>query len=206
MKGSDELAVKFYSECIEGWEICNVSYNFMNKLPDRCKEMLFFYYSICGDIEKIYKILHRLEGEKDIKSPIEQMFFIAFIVLDEECFSNENSFCMVIYSQKEIMTLNKKYRSDFLIKCMEGNNPFNDTLYKLIVECDGHDFHKATKEQVEHDNERDFELKTSGYDILHFSGTQIYKNPWKCASDTIDYLKKVVETKTHLSKGDNDVG
>lgn len=27
-----------------------------------------------------------------------------------------------------------------------------------------------------------------GYDILRFSGSQIYENPFKCANDIFDYL------------------
>ena len=58
----------------------------------------------------------------------------------------------------------------------------------MLVECDGHDFHEKTKEQVEKDNEREYELKMAVYEILRFSGSQIYNNPFKCANDVYDYL------------------
>jgi very-short-patch-repair endonuclease len=59
---------------------------------------------------------------------------------------------------------------------------------QLIIECDGHEFHKATKEQIKHDNERDYDLKMAGYDVLHYSGSQIFNDPIKCANEIYDYI------------------
>ena len=59
---------------------------------------------------------------------------------------------------------------------------------KLIVECDGHEFHEKTKDQVEKRNKRDYNLKMQGFDILHFSGSEIYKDPVGCARKCIDYI------------------
>lgn len=43
---------------------------------------------------------------------------------------------------------------------------------------------------MQRDNEREFDLKMAGYDVLRFSGTQIYNNPFKCAKDTYYYIVK----------------
>ena len=77
----------------------------------------------------------------------------------------------------------------FVICCLFTND------YRLVIECDGHEFHKLTKEQVKHDNERDFNLKDCGYDVIHFSGSQIYENPWKCADEVCRYLTQKVKLK-----------
>jgi len=46
---------------------------------------------------------------------------------------------------------------------------------KIIVECDGRDFHNPF-----HDAERDKELKLQGYQIIHFTGSEIYNNVESC--------------------------
>lgn len=52
-----------------------------------------------------------------------------------------------IYSQYPI----DKYRADFSI--FAGLNAFN-FIKKIVVECDGHDFHEKTKEQAARDKKR----------------------------------------------------
>lgn len=59
-----------------------------------------------------------------------------------------------------------------------------------MIECDGHEFHEKTKEQVIYDNEREYKLKSAGYDVLHFSGSEIYNNPYECAEKTLNYISK----------------
>ena len=58
----------------------------------------------------------------------------------------------------------------------------------VVVECDGYEFHQKSKKQVEYDNEREYEIKKCGFDILRFSGSKIYNDPFKCANDIFDYL------------------
>ena len=72
-----------------------------------------------------------------------------------------------------------RYRVDFIV---------DDT--NIVVECDGYYNHK-TKEQIEHDCKRDRELVRRGFTVLRFSGSEINKDPDKCASeivDTVEYL------------------
>ena len=131
-------------------------------------------------------------GER-IKSPIEQIFITAFEIY---C---KNKKEIYLFSQKKINVNGKKYYIDFEFDCNDylTNMIFKDEIknknYKLAIECDGYEFHKKTKEQVQKDNEREFDLKMAGYDILRFSGTQIYNNPMKCAKDTYDYIIKKIQ-------------
>lgn len=69
------------------------------------------------------------------------------------------------------------YRVDFLLESGEcpGVN--------LVVECDGHDFHERTKEQAARDRSRDRDLQAKGYIILRFTGSEIYRDAWKCAEE-----------------------
>jgi len=81
---------------------------------------------------------------------------------------------MIICSQVQI----KKHRVDFLIWINLGCNLIN---CGIVIECDGHDFHERTKEQAARDRARDRELQSSGYLVLRFTGSEIWKSPVGCA-------------------------
>lgn len=124
----------------------------------------------------------------EIKSPIEQVFITAFdlyVML-------ENKEPVFLFSQMPIEIGTKKYIADFYFEEDVYVNKFN-TDKKIIIECDGHQFHQKTKEQVKHDNEREYDLKMAGYEILRFSGSQIYNEPLKCAEDTYNYIMKSIK-------------
>ncbi len=53
----------------------------------------------------------------------------------------------------------------------------------LLVEVDGHAFHEKTKEQVAYRNERDRALQLAGYDVLHFSYSELTQRPSQCIDD-----------------------
>ena len=57
-----------------------------------------------------------------------------------------------------------KYIVDFLV----GYD--NEGLeQKVVIECDGHDFHEKTKEQVAYDKKRERFLTSNGYIVLRYS-------------------------------------
>lgn len=100
-----------------------------------------------------------------------------------------------MYPQETITIDNgKNYRVDFLIEyfrlvgdTIDGVKELCDT---VIVECDGHHFHEKTKEQVNRRNQRDYDLKMAGYDVIHFSGSELYNNPQECIQKVVDFLNK----------------
>lgn len=71
------------------------------------------------------------------------------------------------------------YKVDFLII----NTRHDGKLTRLVVECDGHDFHEKTKEQVAHGKKRDRYMTKDGYKVLRFSGYEIHKMPAECCDD-----------------------
>lgn len=73
-----------------------------------------------------------------------------------------------------------KYRIDFRVsaKVEAGER-------SILVECDGHDFHEKTKEQAARDKERDRYITATGAQISRYTGSEIYRNPHKCAADVI---------------------
>lgn len=48
---------------------------------------------------------------------------------------------------------------------------------KIAIELDGHEFHERTKEQVAYRNRRDRDLQAAGWTVLHFSGSELLRNP-----------------------------
>ncbi len=72
-----------------------------------------------------------------------------------------------------------RYRSDFIL---EGYGQ------KILIECDGHDFHERTKGQAEHDRSRDREAQQAGYSILRFTGSEIYRDSKTCCIQIIEFL------------------
>lgn len=77
-----------------------------------------------------------------------------------------------------------RFRVDFLVEF-----PMGDKASKVIVECDGHDYHERTKEQAAKDKSRDRALKMLGYDVLRFTGSEIWADPIKCATEVEDCLR-----------------
>lgn len=168
------------------------------KLPRKCQEMFFSYMETFGSRENNHYLpfyIHGFEYEL-CESPIEIIFNMAFSVLTTDLLDYD----FTLLQQEEIHTDEKKYRVDFLFDTEENSDFYwFENELKLVIECDGHDYHKTTKAQVKKDNERDCDLKMSGYDVLHFSGSQIYNEPWKCAERVYDYiLSKVGKVTPHL--------
>jgi len=95
-------------------------------------------------------------------TPIEKMVYFALRERQEwESIS--------VYHQQDI----GKYVADFLV-IKDGEHP------GTIIECDGHDFHERTKEQAQHDKERDRNLQSLGYKVYRFTGSEIFKSRGRC--------------------------
>jgi very-short-patch-repair endonuclease len=58
----------------------------------------------------------------------------------------------------------------------------------VIIECDGHDFHERTKEQAARDRSRDRRVSLSGFVVLRFTGSEIWKDPLGCAEQVMRWF------------------
>lgn len=124
-------------------------------------------------------IFNSAYGEQ-CESPIEVSFLLAvmfYSLIEKDGYpamstntDDKNRWC--IETQKQIGA----YRVDFLMSVKNIKT-------QIVVECDGHDFHERTKEQAERDRSRDRELTLSGYRVIRFTGREIWRDPWKCASE-----------------------
>lgn len=117
----------------------------------------------------------------DCESPIEQLLSLCLTNL-RISFNNWNPFIEItnFVPNQEIKCKNgKKYRLDFYFVVAYKNQ---ETKY-FGIECDGYEFHQKTKEQVEYDNQRQRDLQNNGIEIIRFSGSEIWNNPFKCAEE-----------------------
>lgn len=120
------------------------------------------------------------------ESPIEQLLRLELERLNLTLTFKYNPYIDIIdiYNQKEIVCGENKYRVDFLIPVVYKNQENKC----FIIECDGHEFHQKTKEQVKKDNIRTRNLQKAGYEIIRFSGSEIWNNTYKCALE----IKKII--------------
>jgi very-short-patch-repair endonuclease len=80
------------------------------------------------------------------------------------------------------------YRVDFLIlvRCKDGG------WRRLVIECDGPDFHERTKEQAARDRARDRTLTAAGYEVFRFTGSEIHRDPTACADQVVAWAVNAV--------------
>lgn len=111
------------------------------------------------------------------ESPIELLFLARALryMLDDPYY--------LIHPQQQI----GPYRVDFLL---EFRPPVLPEPVRVVVECDGHDFHERTKQQASRDKKRDRYLQAHGYVVMRFSGSDIWKDPAGCVEEVIDFTQQ----------------
>lgn len=125
------------------------------------------------------------------ESPIEAAFATAFVVLGEHHFGrvaivergHERDYPKSVGWQLRFQHDIGRYRADFIA----SPNPF-DKNRSVVVECDGHDFHERTKEQAQRDRSRDREMQMEGWKVFRFTGAEIYRNAFSCATEVFETL------------------
>ena len=157
-------------------------------MPDKVKEMFaetIEKYAVQHDFDSIFLLTEVIDFPMECESPIEQILLYALqiVVMDMKCWDIQFS------TQEEVKVNGHSYRLDLYFE-EDAENPI-----KVAIECDGHAFHEKTKEQVAYRNRRDMDLKSNGIDILHCSGSQIYKEPFGVACDIINYVNKLISDK-----------
>lgn len=110
-----------------------------------------------------------------IKSPIEQLFYIAFETL-KVIDSDLHVKCLEIGPQVQVLC----YRVDFMVKYFSENEEKT-----ICVELDGHKFHERDEKQRRYEKKRDRDLQKLGYQVMHFTGKEVTDNPFKVAAEVI---------------------
>lgn len=82
-----------------------------------------------------------------------------------------------------------EFRIDFFLSIT--NNDTGDMHY-VCVEVDGHNFHEKTKEQAQRDKLKDRLLQRVGYQVLRYTGSEVYKNSGKVVGDIESHIRSLV--------------
>lgn len=147
------------------------------------KENIWFYSNFHSDLLK------------QCESPIEKDYLINLLYIGE--LSNLD---LNIRGQYKIITDKNRYKVDFYVTGLQeytlekDEGTFIQTRgVNLCIECDGHDFHEKTKEQVKRDKQRERNLVKKGYKIIRFTGSEIYQDAKKCALETLRILNDLID-------------
>ena len=154
-----------------------------NELCSKAKEMVFDAISS----DKTYQFLYVDELDESLlyMSPIEQIFQIAYQIYSIKAYKD---IVIELLPQQYIKANNNVYRVDFLLVYACDKDGSEKKLKKpLVIETDGKNWH-SSKKQMNHDYERENDLKLSGYDVMRFTGSQVYNKPFDCISSVFDYV------------------
>lgn len=69
---------------------------------------------------------------------------------------------------------------------------FSGNEIRLAIECDGHNFHR-TKKQMRHDRKRERALQLKGWNVMRFTGSEIYEDAAACAEEAGDFFGEMFE-------------
>jgi hypothetical protein len=103
---------------------------------------------------------------------------------------------VTIYPQYWITAGEKNYRADLflqisgrgLLSKRDGSQETINREINLIVEIDGHNFHEKTKEQAQNDKSRDRVLKKYGYEVIHYTGSEVYQDVYKVTRELAEFI------------------
>lgn len=132
--------------------------------------------------------------EMGMESPIEQLFWIACVALCKSQFEEVNpepveTKGVIVAGRGFHITPQAgigKYRVDFHMTQV-GVCP-GEHFGPLVVELDGHDFHDKDKRQRSYEKARDRALVRAGNRVLHFTGSDVVKDPFACAYEALEML------------------
>ena len=186
--------------------ISNAEFNAIYLYCDKAKDILLSWAIDYDNNDTLGDFLINTGIESNL-SPIEQIFYVAFYYslsfhkefdkyngLTFSSFINELE--GLLESQKKI-AIDKNYSVDFVIdfttKDVTGFPIFKKPLnLKYAIELDGFNYH-SNKKQMNYDYERENELKKAGYNVIRFTGSQIYNHPIKTINDLLEIIKRDID-------------
>ena len=147
--------------------------------------------------------------ELGMQSPIEDMFWIASGVLCAGQFVEVNpgpehdALGELIIGRGVCIKPQAKignYRVDFLLSQI-GLGP-DDIYTPVVVELDGHEFHDKDKNQRSYEKARDRFLVKNGLRVLHFTGSDVVKDPFKVAHEALSMIGVMIGSSPEYNAAD----
>jgi len=89
----------------------------------------------------------------------------------------------LILPQCHVSTGGVRYRVDFALICQS---------VKVAIELDGHDFHERTKQQAKRDKSRDRALSREGWNVVRYTGSEVYEDVHACIDDVLEITSKLL--------------
>jgi len=131
---------------------------------------------------------------KKCESPIEMLFLIEWYYRERE--ENILPERFPKYFIRPQYKINNKFRVDFAIlhitedECLKYREDYSQIKDKaLVIELDSYLWHGSSPEQFVKEKERERYLKKEGWNIMRFSGREIYKDVEKCVEEVINYFE-----------------
>lgn len=150
------------------------------------------YGRIQADKFSQYRFCEMVDAKSD--SPIEDLFWIACHVQCASVTTEINNEIWVAprqYAKGAGVHITPqyqvgKYRADFLLEQVQIGP--DSILTPVIVELDGHAFHDRDKHQRSYEKARDREFQRSGFKVLHFTGSDVFADPYKVAFEALQFI------------------
>lgn len=162
-----------------------------NNLCDKAKEVVFATYCRCKLEEKPFSKSDFILEENLISlSPIEQILALS-IMFYEKLSTSKPKLRLNVKYQEHINIEKSEYIADFIIYSVKIDKKIKKLKTPLIIECDGFEYH-SKKEQMTYDYKRERNLKLKGFDILRFTGSQIFKDPIVSAKEIFSYVLNII--------------
>lgn len=130
------------------------------------------------------------------QSPIERGFALGLLghwafnrrirFADLAIIAVETDWRMTVFAQRKAAG----YVLDFAVH-VEAENGDRKLSRWIGVECDGFQFHDATREAASRDKKRDRRLVKAGFTMMRFTGSEIHQSVIVCASEVIEAAEAI---------------
>lgn len=150
--------------------------------------------SLNNEVDAAIWELRESEIVKNMESEIERAFAVAFAMTMR---IDGNKYALsktppagcgyFLIPQDEI----GQYRVDFMFGYSHAEDALVPPRSCVVVECDGHDWHERTKDQAARDKKRDRYLQTQVGAVIHFTGSEIFRNAQVCLIDALKALNAI---------------
>ncbi len=168
-----------------------------NSLCDKAKFLIFKNVVENSANSLNFFSVFDVEDDETRLTPIEQILYISFKIYELETHQKlpRPSF---VDMQHPLVCDGNKYIVDFFIDTIIiPDDVCEVSLNKpIIIECDGYDYH-SKKEQMNHDYKRENDLKIAGFNVIRFTGSQIYNSPFECVDTVYKQIQYAFKNKEY---------